>query len=139
MNLKVILLLCIFILTSSSYSFRSLIDDKKKIKICNKATYNLTSMYNHTSLSSYVTSLKIKKSKQQEFILDLLTTQSIKKLKDFLMDLLIYLIMIGISFAFLLCIYYIIISMACLNMLLLLFNGNIQQQSQIWYPRTYLL
>lgn len=139
MNLKVILLLCIFILTSSSYSFRSLIDDKKKIKICNKATYNLTSMYNHTSLSSYVTSLKIKKSKQQEFILDLLTTQSIKKLKDFLMDLLIYLIMIGISFAFLLCIYYIIISMACLNILLLLLNGNIQQQSQIWYPRTYLL
>ena len=65
-------------------------------------------MYNHTSLSSYVTSLKIKKSKQQEFILDLLTTQSIKKLKDFLMELLIYLIMIGLSFAFLLCIYNII-------------------------------
>lgn len=110
MNLKLIsfLLLCMFFLTSSSYSFRALIDDKKKTKICNKAKYNLTSMYNHTSLSSYVMSLKIKKSKQQVFILDLLTTKSMKKIKDFLMDLLIYLIMIGISFAFLLCIYNII-------------------------------
>ena len=119
--MKLFLFIVIFhCILSCEYTPRILISPDTKEKACKKADSKYKSP-EFEGLSSYVDSLGGKESKGQNFIKNTLLNGSTEGLKDFIMELVIYLAFIVIGILLLLCIsYYINYSMACVFMLLVL-------------------
>lgn len=70
---------------------------------CSNIKIDLSTIENYKSLDSYILTIKGGNKKQQNFIQNLLLTQELKGLKEFLLTFLLYLILIGFGVAFLIC------------------------------------
>ena len=106
--MKLFLFIVIFhCILSCEYTPRILIAPDTKEKACKKADSRYKSP-EFEGLSAYVDSLGGKESKGQNFIKNSLLNGSADGLKDFIMELVIYLALIVIGIVLLLCIYHII-------------------------------
>lgn len=102
--MKWIIIICIFFLIpfcyNSSRFLKRKLDSSGK---CSNIKIDLSTLDKYTSLNSYILTIKGGNKKQQDFIQNLLLTQKLKGLKEFLLSFLIYLILIGFGVAFVIC------------------------------------
>lgn len=70
---------------------------------CSNIKIDLSTIEKYNTLDSYILTIKGGNEKQQNFIQNLLLTQELKGIKDFLLTFLPYLILIGFGIAFLIC------------------------------------
>lgn len=103
------IIICIFFLIpfcyNSSRFLKRQLDSSSSTELgkCSNIKIDLSTLDKYTSLNSYILTIKGGNKKQQDFIQNLLLTQKLKGLKEFLLSFLIYLILIGFGVAFVIC------------------------------------